>query len=193
MKRTPRQFLGIASSVFLMVALSACASSAPGRSRPRPFPNAPVQRWAEVAGPGHVAAMSAILETATALKGIRYRNGGTTPSSGFDCSGFVRYVFGQSRLDVPRTVAEQFIAGQEVAPTFASAGDLVFFSTLGPGATHVGIVVDPVQQTFVHAPGTGSVVRIERFDTPYWRSRMLGIRRLAATVPSDARATFERE
>ncbi len=193
MKRTARQVFGSASTIVLVVAMSACASSAPGRSRPRPFPNAPVQLWAEVPGPGHVAAMSAVLETATALTGVRYRTGGATPASGFDCSGFVRYVFGQSRLDVPRTVAEQFMAGQEVASTFASAGDLVFFSTIGPGATHVGIVVDPVQQTFVHAPGTGSVVRIERFDTPYWRSRTLGIRRLAATVPSDARVTFDRE
>lgn len=122
--------------------------------------------------------MHRVLDTAVALRGSRYQIGGATPQSGFDCSGFVRYVFAQYQLDVPRTVAEQYRVGQEVARSHIGVGDLVFFSTTGPGATHVGIVVDPVAQTFVHAPGTGAVVRLERFDTPYWRSRMLAARRL---------------
>jgi len=119
-----------------------------------------------------------LLQTATALLGAPYRFGGTTPQSGFDCSGFVRYVFQQYRVDVPRTAAEQFRVGRDVDATHVASGDLIFFSTTGPGATHVGIVVDPEAHTFVHAPGTGAVVRIERFDTPYWDSRTLGIRRV---------------
>jgi cell wall-associated NlpC family hydrolase len=126
--------------------------------------------------------MRNVLATAVGLRGSRYQLGGTTPQGGFDCSGFVRYVFAQYRLEVPRTVAEQYRAGHEVARTHIGPGDLLFFSTTGPGATHVGIVVDPVAQTFVHAPGTGAVVRIERFDTAYWRSRMLAARRLPVPV-----------
>jgi len=128
--------------------------------------------------------MRTLIETAVALRGARYQLGGVTPQ-GFDCSGFVRYVFALAQVAVPRTVAEQYRTGREIAREDLSAGDLVFFSTTGPGATHVGIVVDPEGHTFVHAPGTGSVVRVERFDTPYWRNRMLGGRRLAA-VPRPA-------
>ncbi len=156
----------------------ACASAPPIGSRPAAFPGAPAQTWALTRDIGLEGLMHDVLETAVALRGSRYQLGGTTPQSGFDCSGLVRYVFALYQLQVPRTVAEQFRVGQEVARTHVSGGDLVFFSTTGPGATHVGIVVDPIAQTFVHAPGTGSVVRIERFDTPYWRSRLLGARRL---------------
>ena len=93
-----------------------------------------------------------ILDTALGLRGIAYRLGGEDPASGFDCSGFVRYVFGQHQLDVPRTVAEQFAAGQDVAPDRIRAGDLVFFRHRGP--THVGIALGPGSGEFVHAPGT---------------------------------------
>jgi cell wall-associated NlpC family hydrolase len=128
--------------------------------------------------------MSGVLQTAISLRGLPYQFGGDRPDTGFDCSGFVRYVFGQSRLTVPRTVDEQFHAGHAVDRDHPSAGDLIFFSTTGPGATHVGIVLDADARTFVHAPGTGSVVRVDRFDTPYWRSRTLGLRRLTAARAS---------
>ena len=76
--------------------------------------------------------VSQILDTALGLRGVSYRLGGEDPASGFDCSGFVRYVFGQHHVDVPRTVAEQFSAGAEVAPADIRTGDLLFFSTIGP-------------------------------------------------------------
>ena len=123
--------------------------------------------------------MRDVLDLANSLRGVRYRFGGTDPGTGFDCSGFVRYVFGRFDVQVPRTAAEQFHVGHRIALNQLAAGDLVFFSTIGPGPTHVGIVVDPVNRTFVHAPGTGSEVRIERFDTSYWSPRMVGIRRVA--------------
>lgn len=165
---------------------AACASSPAVVSRPSPFPRAPAPEWASSADTAHVSAAHALLQTATALRGSPYRLGGTTPTTGFDCSGFVRYVFQQYRLDVPRTVAEQFRVGREVDHARMTAGDLIFFSTTGPGATHVGIVVDPDARTFVHAPGTGSVVRIERFDTPYWQQRVLGVRRLSLDTVSSS-------
>jgi cell wall-associated NlpC family hydrolase len=121
---------------------------------------------------------SAVLETALALRGVRYRFGGENPAVGFDCSGFVRYVFEQHSVRLPRTVTEQFLVGRNVDIELVSPGDLIFFSTVAPGASHVGIALD--EGTFVHAPGSGSVIRIDRIDTPYWRTRLVGVRRLLA-------------
>ena len=120
-----------------------------------------------------------MLGTALSLLGTKYRFGGETPEGGFDCSGFVSYVLRQHSLDIPRTVAEQFVVGQAVAQDQIQPGDLVFFTTTGPGATHVGIVVNTGGRwDFVHAPADGSVVRIERFDTGYWQQRWVGARRV---------------
>jgi len=120
----------------------------------------------------------AVLETALALRGTPYQFGGVEPASGFDCSGFVRYVFLQHAVQLPRTVTEQFLVGQDVGVEGIAPGDLIFFSTVAPGASHVGIALDV--GTFVHAPGSGSVVRLERLDAPYWRSRVIGVKRLLA-------------
>ncbi len=114
--------------------------------------------------------------TALSLRGSPYRNGGTDPT-GFDCSGFVSYVFGQHGYTVPRSVGELFRAGQEVAADAIQPGDLVFFDTTGHGASHVGIVVGGDQ--FVHAPSTNGVVRIDRVSGTYWAARFVGARRVS--------------
>lgn len=119
----------------------------------------------------------AVLSTALAVRGTAYRLGGADPDAGFDCSGLVRYAFRAHRLELPRTVAEQFREGIAVDRRQASPGDLLFFATIADGPSHVGIVVDRTR--FVHAPGTGQVVRVERFDTPYWEDRLLAVRRPA--------------
>jgi cell wall-associated NlpC family hydrolase len=124
-----------------------------------------------------VAPVIALIDTARLQQGVRYQLGGATPADGFDCSGLVRYVFRQHGVELPRTVAEQFDHGTNVGRDRLAPGDLIFFSTTGPGATHVGIVID--QSTFLHAPDTGATVRVERFDTPYWAARYLGARRVA--------------
>jgi cell wall-associated NlpC family hydrolase len=117
-----------------------------------------------------------LIRTAFGLRGIQYRLGGESPSDGFDCSGFIRYLFGHHRLEVPRTVSEQYAWGSEVSTSDIRQGDLVFFSTVAPGASHVGLALG--QGTFIHAPGAGGAVRVERLDTPYWRERIVGVRRL---------------
>ena len=115
---------------------------------------------------------------ALGFQGVPYRLGGEDPSGGFDCSGLVRYVFEQYRVDLPRTVADQYQFGRRVQLDDVQAGDLLFFSTIGPGATHVGIALGSVGPgEFVHAPGDGGAVRVEHFDSPYWRSRLVGVRR----------------
>jgi cell wall-associated NlpC family hydrolase len=113
--------------------------------------------------------------TALSLRGVPYRNGGYD-TSGFDCSGFVWYVFGQHGIPVPRTVSEQFTTGTNVAAFELREGDLVFFTTTSPGASHVGIAVGG--DSFVHAPASSGVVRVEHLGSTYWSSRFVGARRI---------------
>jgi cell wall-associated NlpC family hydrolase len=127
--------------------------------------------------PRHPTVAAEIVERALALRGSPYRVGGDRPTAGFDCSGLIRYLFGEVQVDLPRTVAEQFKVGRVIAVADVQPGDLVFFTTSMPGPSHVGLVLD--QTSFVHAPGSGGVVRVERFDTPYWSTRLNGVRRVA--------------
>ena len=108
--------------------------------------------------------------------GTPYVLGGTSPASGFDCSGFVLYVFKQHGIEVPRNVVHQASAGRHVERPDIRAGDLVFFSTTGPGFTHVGIATS--RDSFIHAPNSHGVVRIEPLTSPYWSARYAGARRL---------------
>jgi cell wall-associated NlpC family hydrolase len=107
---------------------------------------------------------------------VPYRNGGTDPAGGFDCSGFVWYVFAQHGIAVPRTVVEQFRVGTTVDASALRAGDLVFFNTTGTNPSHVGIAIGGDQ--FVHAPSSTGEVRVERIGTSYWAGRFVGIRRV---------------
>jgi len=109
------------------------------------------------------------------LQGVPYRNGGSDPG-GFDCSGFVKYVFARQGIAVPRTVASQFLAGLPVRPDALRPGDLVFFDTGVSPASHVGVVVGT--DVFVHAPSSRGVVRTEHLSAPYWARRYVGARRL---------------
>ena len=117
----------------------------------------------------------AIAGTALGLRGAPYRNGGADPS-GFDCSGFIWYVFAQHGIALPRTVGQQFHAGVEVAGDELQAGDLVFFSTEAPGASHVGMAIGG--DAFVHAPSARGDVRVERMSARYWATRYVGAKRV---------------
>ncbi len=117
-----------------------------------------------------------VLQTALAYRGVPYRFGGDDPAVGFDCSGFIQFVFGTHAMPVPRTTAEQFQIGRRIGARDVQAGDLVFFSTVAPGASHVGIAVNADE--FVHAPAASGVVRVERLRAAYWQSRFVGARRL---------------
>ncbi len=161
----------------------ACASTSGIRATPLPFPSAPsapdAPSPALAPRPSALREPDAVVQAALAYQGVPYRLGGDDPANGFDCSGLVRYVFERYQVDVGRTVAEQFSQGRGVKVDDVQAGDLIFFTTIGPGATHVGIalgIAGPGE--FVHAPSDGGVVRVEHFDTPYWRSRIVGVRRM---------------
>jgi cell wall-associated NlpC family hydrolase len=103
--------------------------------------------------------------------GTPYRWGGSSPSTGFDCSGFTMYVFSQAGVSIPRTVSTQYAAGVPVARSELQPGDLVFFNGLG----HVGIYIGGNQ--FIHSPHTGDVVKISAM-TGYYSSNYVGGRRI---------------
>ena len=118
-----------------------------------------------------------LIALAMQLRNIRYRSGGRNPDSGFDCSGFVSYVFMHSLgLRLPATSAAQFVSGIKIARNEMRSGDLVFFRTSGKKRiSHVGIYLDDGR--FIHAPSSGKVVRIDRLDEKYWAKRFAGAKR----------------
>jgi cell wall-associated NlpC family hydrolase len=118
-----------------------------------------------------------LVDDALGLMGIRYRFGGNTPSSGFDCSGMVRYVFQNTLgLDLPRRAEEISRVGVKVDRDELKPGDLVFYKTLRRAFSHVGIYLG--NNRFIHAPSAGGAVRVEDMNERYWVTRFNGARRV---------------
>jgi cell wall-associated NlpC family hydrolase len=103
--------------------------------------------------------------------GVRYVYGGSSPRGGFDCSGFVRYVYAHFGVTLPHSSYAQFGDGRRVSRQSLRPGDLVFFDAVG----HVGIYVG--NGRFIHAPHTGTRVSIEKLGG-WYSSRFSGARRL---------------
>ena len=114
--------------------------------------------------------------------GTQYRYGGRSPETGFDCSGLVAHVFERAwGLLLPRRVQEQAGVGEPIRKlTDLEPGDLVFYNTRNRPYSHVGIYVGDGR--FVHAPKPGRRVRAERVDSPYWKARFNGARRLSPSL-----------
>jgi cell wall-associated NlpC family hydrolase len=110
------------------------------------------------------------------LRDIRYRRGGRVPATGFDCSGFVHYVFASALgIDLPENSVSQFHAGMQIARDEMRTGDLVFFHIHGKRISHVGIYLG--EGRFIHSPTTGQRVRVDRLDEHYWARRFAGAKR----------------
>lgn len=114
-----------------------------------------------------------IIRYAESYVGLPYIWGGITPSPGFDCSGFTQYVFRHFGINIARTAEEQFAEGVPVSRSNLQAGDLVFFSTYAPGASHVGIYVG--NGMMVNSEDAGLIVT-DIFSNSYWAPRYIGAR-----------------
>lgn len=182
---------------------AACATSG---AVPRPFPgatvatalsaptapdapNAPIASASAPTDPGELRRDKlsltarrfdgrAIAQFAMGFRGVPYRLGGADPG-GFDCSGLVQYVFAQYGIGVPRVVEQQYAVGDSIRPSDIKPGDLIFFNTKKKGdrASHVAIAIG--QDSFVHAPNSTGVVRIETLGSAYWGSRYVGAKRIS--------------
>jgi cell wall-associated NlpC family hydrolase len=114
---------------------------------------------------------------AMGFMGIPYKWGGATPEAGFDCSGFVQYVFRQATgVLLPRSSFDQIRQGVAIARDQLQPGDLVFFNTMRATASHVGIYIG--ENRFIHSPSRGKSVEIGDVTNAYWQTRYDGARRL---------------
>jgi cell wall-associated NlpC family hydrolase len=117
-----------------------------------------------------------LINYALSLQGIPYRYGKETPEEGFDCSGFVKHVYGRHGIWLPRTVGEMASALPSVSNYELRSGDLVFFNTSGKTYSHVGIFIN--DDKFIHASSsrTGRVL-VSSMNNGYWHKRFVGARR----------------
>lgn len=111
-----------------------------------------------------------LLTTAKKYIGVPYQFGGDTPKA-FDCSGYLQYVFAQNGMKLPRTADLQYKLGKSMTAGRLEAGDLVFFTTYEPGASHCGIYLG--QGEFIHASSSKGV-RIDKLNDSYWKSKYYG-------------------
>ncbi len=115
-----------------------------------------------------------VVQTAEKYLKTPYRFGGESPK-GFDCSGFVKFVYDKHGKKLPRTADVQYKIGKKVDRASLKSGDLVFFNTYGSGVSHVGIYYG--SGNFIHASSSRGVM-ISKLDEPYWKPRYLGARRI---------------
>ena len=132
-------------------------------------------KWqAEAKDYGGNVASTKILKTAAQYKGVPYVFGGTTPN-GFDCSGYVQYVFAKNGIRLTRTADTQALEGKFVSKKSLKPGDLVFFTTYEPGASHVGIYAGN-NQFWIATSSRG--IMLSNLNDSYWGPRYYTARRI---------------
>ena len=133
------------------------------------------------AGPGVdlgvARALDAMLERAHSLIGTPYRNGGNSPETGFDCSGFAGYLYRDILgFQLPRSAHQIWNFGKTVQREDLRPGDLVFYNTLKRPYSHVGIYLG--DNRFIHSPTSGGQVNIVDMNQRYWATRWNGAKRV---------------
>ena len=123
-----------------------------------------------------------VLPTAERYLGVRYRWGGTSPKTGFDCSGFVQFVFAKHGTRLPRTSRDQASSGQRLRPVWSALrpGDLVMFAEPGKRISHVAIYAG--RRRIIHATSSGRKVRYDALDTKrgkWFAQRLVAARRVS--------------
>jgi cell wall-associated NlpC family hydrolase len=161
---------------FALVGATLLVTAAHAVAQARPVPAATAMRTIEVRAP---VRGQDVVRTAKRYLGVRYVLGGTTPRA-FDCSGFVRWIFAQHGVRMPRTAKEQAAVGDAPSPGDLQPGDLLFFFG-GRGAQHIAVYVGG--DTIIHASSTGKRVKLDRFGgtraRPTWFGRrLIAVRRV---------------
>jgi cell wall-associated NlpC family hydrolase len=124
-----------------------------------------------------------LITQAMDLLGVPYRRGGSSETSGFDCSGFVRHLYEKSVGQIlPRRAEEQARSTNVIDRSDLQPGDLVFFNTMKRAFSHVGIYVGDGK--FIHSPRAGKFVNIEDMRSAYWQNRFNGARRVPVEADS---------
>ncbi len=126
-----------------------------------------------------------IVRFARNLLGVRYQYGGTSPASGFDCSGFVRFVYRHFGVDLPHNSWGQAVAGSHVSRGQLKPGDLVFFA----GEGHVGLYIG--NGRFIHAPHSGTRVSVSSLNGGWYGATYDGARRIVGLMSDTLKARLE--
>jgi cell wall-associated NlpC family hydrolase len=145
--------------VLALISVAGCAAASKPSPDPAPTSIPPTR------------SQSRIVATALKYVGAPYARGGSSPA-GFDCSGFVMFVYGRHGVALPHSAEAQYRLGSPVRRDRLQPGDLVFFDRLG----HSGIYIGDAR--FVHATKPGDVVKVSRIDESWYRRRWVGARRI---------------
>ncbi len=151
------------AGILMLTAMTACSSPAP---KPMEFEPAPTDTQKHQ----HPA-----VDIARKMVGTPYRYGGSSPESGFDCSGLVYYSYRNAGIKVPRTTQKLYRDTFKVDPRALQPGDLLFFNIEGK-ISHVGIYVGGMR--FLHSPSSGKAVSYASLSNPYWREHLIRAGRL---------------
>ena len=126
---------------------------------------------------GIARAIDAMLDRAHSLIGTRYRAGGMSPETGFDCSGFAGFLYRDILgFQLPRSAHQIWKFGKSVERDDLRPGDLVFYNTMKRPYSHVGIYLG--DNRFIHSPTSGGRVNIVNMDQRYWATRWNGAKRI---------------
>jgi cell wall-associated NlpC family hydrolase len=140
-------------------------------AKPSASKTAPPSRF----GSAGSASNAGLVRTALSFRGARYRYGGSS-RSGFDCSGFTKYLYSTEKgVSLPRTAAAQFRYGRKINPRDMQPGDLLFFRSRGRRVGHVGIYVG--NDRMMHASNPRGGVKLDRVFGGFWGKRLTGVRR----------------
>lgn len=160
----------------LLALLGGLAVSVPGQADDVRAAAAETTAAVSSSSSGYLDKVRDVIFYALTMVGINYRWGGSSPQTGFDCSGLVSHVFRQiSGLVLPRDSYGMARLGKPVALEDLRPGDLVFFNTLRRPYSHVGIYLG--ERRFIHAPSAGKTVQIVDMTDSYWATRYNGARR----------------
>ena len=119
---------------------------------------------------------SAVVATAKTQIGKPYKYGGSTPSTGFDCSGLIQWSYKQHGISVPRQAKDQAASGKAVKKSQLQPGDIVVFRISARSGIHTGIYSG--KGNFVHSPSSGKRIREDNINTDYWKRRYVSARRI---------------
>lgn len=169
---TSRHLSGLLALLALLsLCLNGCMSSAPVKSEQELQLEAKLAKEETESAPMDDRRIE-LIGSAMAQIGTPYINGGTRPDSGFDCSGLVMYTLSSMGINTPRSAAEQYSQAQRKSVDELLPGDLLFFH-ISPSTDHVAIYLGAGE--FVHAPRSGSNVRLESLHNDYWQKRFAGV------------------
>jgi cell wall-associated NlpC family hydrolase len=162
--------------MYHIVFIAALSASMPALGSENGTPESVAQQQDETGGDWSTWAHE-VLMNALSLTGVKYKYGGSSPETGFDCSGFVRYVFQQAaNLTLPHGARALSQLGQNIPINQLQPGDLVFFNTLKSAFSHVGIYLG--EGRFIHAPSSGGGIHVVNMNGEYWSQRFNGARRI---------------